>query len=142
MIVNGREYGWGDITLVAGLRDVTNFTGISYKKEQSKEELYGKGNEPIAIQKGNVKYSGTLTMLQSEVNTLQELARATTGRADILKLNLNAVVCYGNPLEGDVMTVDRLFGIQFTELPKEMKQGDSKMEIALPFICTKILYNS
>ena len=142
MIVNGREYGWGDITLITGGRDVTNFTGIEYKKEQSKEELYGKGNEPIAIQKGNVKYSGTITMLQSEVNTLQELARTTTGKSDILKLNLNAVVCYGNPLAGDVMTVDRLFGIQFTEVPKGMKQGDSKMEIALPFICTKILSNS
>lgn len=142
MFVNGREYGWGDITLIAGLRDVTNFTGIEYKKEQSKEELYGKGVEPIGVQKGNVKYSGTITMLQSEVNTLQELARTETGKADILRLNLNAVVCYGNPLEGDVMTVDRLFGIQFTEIPKGMKQGDAKMEIALPFICTKILYNS
>ena len=92
--------------------------------------------------RGNIKHSGTVTILQSELNTLQELARMNFGRPDILKLNLNAVVCYGNPLEGDVMTVDRLFGIQFTEIPKGMKQGDPNMEIALPFVCTDIKYNS
>ncbi len=142
MIINGQEYSWGDLSLLMGGRDVCRMTAIDYKTEQSKEPLYGKGNKPIAIQSGNVKHSGTVTILQSELNTLQELARMNFGRPDILKLNLNAVVCYGNPLQGDVMTVDRLFGIQFTEIPKGMKQGDSNMEIALPFVCTDIKYNS
>ena len=142
MFVNGQEYSWGDISLILGGRDVTRCIGIEYKTEQAKEELYGKGNKPLAIQTGNVKHTGTITLLQSELNTLQELARTATGKTNILKLSLDAVVCYGNPLEGDVMTVDRLFGIQFTEVPKGMKQGDAKMEVALPFSCLNIEYNS
>ena len=141
MLINGQEYSWGDISLVLGGRDVARCVAIEYDTDQEKGELYGKGNKPLAIQSGNVKHAGTITILQSELNTLQELARSAAGTTDILRLNLNAVVCYGDSLKGDVMTVDRLFGIQFTKVPKGMKQGDLKMEVALPFICTDIKYN-
>lgn len=139
--INGREYESGDITLILGGRDVIGLRGIAYKEKQEKSLLYGKGNRPIGIQKGNVSYEGTVTLLQSEVDTLKELGRTANGRASILGLSLNAVVCYGNPLKGDIMLVDRLFGIQFTEEPKEYKQGDANAEIALPFICTDIKYH-
>lgn len=142
MFINGREYSWADITLIVGGRDIVGVTSINYKATQDKTPLYGKGNKPIAIQTGNIGYEGDITILQSELNTMQELARATTGNSSVLALNLNAVVCYGDPLKGDVMTVDRLFNIQFTETPKGMKQGDANMEIQLPFVCTDIKYNS
>jgi hypothetical protein len=53
---------------------------------------------------------------------------------------MNATVCYGDPARGDVMVTDRIIGLQFTEKPKEMKQGDKNMEITLPFICLDIEY--
>ncbi len=140
--INGRQYEFADITLIAGGRDVVGFQGIEYTEKQDKEVIYGKGNKPVSIQKGNKGYEGSLDLLQSEVNTLQELARAATGSTSLMGLNINAVVCYGNPTQGDVMTVDRLFNMQFTELKKGMKQGDKNMKISLPFICTDIKYNS
>lgn len=141
-IINGRQYEFADISLVLGGRDVCGLRGISYKEKQDKEVIYGKGNRPLSIQKGNISYEGTVTMLQSEVDTLKELARTKHGRASLMALNLNAVVCYGNPAQGDVMITDRIFDIQFTEEPKEYKQGDKFAEIALPFICTDIQYHT
>lgn len=140
MIINGRQYEWGDISLILGGRLVTGARGITYKESQEKELLYGKGNRPMSIQKGNKKYEGSIILLQSEVETLKELGRSIVGRASILDLNLNAVVCYGDPTKGDVMTTDQLFNIQFTEVEKSMKQGDKNMEVTLPFICTDIKY--
>jgi len=140
MIINGRQYEWGDISLILGGRLVTGARGITYKESQEKELLYGKGNRPMSIQKGNKKYEGNIILLQSEVETLKELGRSIVGRASILDLNLNAVVCYGDPTKGDVMTTDQLFNIQFTEVEKSMKQGDKNMEVTLPFICTDIKY--
>jgi hypothetical protein len=140
MIINGRQYEWADISLILGGRLVTGARGISYKESQEKELLYGKGNRPMSIQKGNKKYEGSVTLLQSEVETLKELGRSIVGRASILDLNLNAVVCYGDPSKGDVMLTDQLFNIQFTEVEKSMKQGDKNMEVTLPFICTDIKY--
>lgn len=142
MFINGREYEWADITVIAGGRDIEGLTAIEYGEKQDKNVIYGKGNKPLAIQKGNKSYEGSITLYQSELNTLQELARATTGSTSIMGLNLNAVVCYGNPTQGEVMTVDRLFNIQFTEAKKGMKQGDGNMEVQLPFICTDIKFNA
>lgn len=139
-IINGRQYEWADISIILGGRMVIGARGISYKESQEKELLYGKGNKPLSIQKGNIKYEGSLTLLQSELETLKELARSVRGRASILDLNLNATVCYGNPAQGDLMLTDMLYNIQFTESEKNMKQGDKNMEITLPFICTDIKY--
>src|SRR5574344_699444 len=141
-IINGRQYEFADLSLVMGGRDVCGLRGIKYSEKQEKEVLYGKGNKPLSVQKGNFSYEGEISLTQSELETLKLLARTITGRSSIMGLNLNAVVCYGNPAKGDVMVPDRIFGIQFTEDAKEMKQGDKFMEVTLPFICTDIEYQS
>lgn len=141
-IINGRQYEFADLTLILGGRDVTGFRGIKYTEKQEKEVLYGKGNKPMSIQKGNFSYEGEISLTQSELETLKALARTKTLRSSIMGLTLNAVVAYGNPLKGDAMITDRLYGIQFTEDAKEMSQGDKFMEVTLPFICTDIEYQS
>lgn len=140
--INGRQYEFADLSLILGGRDVIGFRGIKYSEKQEKEALYGKGNKPLSIQKGNVSYEGEITLFQSELETLKLLAREQTGRSSIMSLNLNAIVTYGNPLKGDAMITDRLYGIQFTEDAKELKQGDKFMEVTLPFICTDIDYQT
>lgn len=131
---NSREYEWADVTLMLGGKDTTGVRGIKYSIKQEKETVYGKGNEPIAIQKGNKSYEGEIVVLQSELETL----RAQGKNNSILDLQLDAVVCYGNPMNGDVLITDIIQGIQFTEEPKEMKQGDKFAEITLPFIALRI----
>lgn len=141
-MINGRQYEFADISLVLGGRDVCGLRGIKYSEKQEKEALYGKGNKPLSVQKGNFSYEGEISLTQSELETLKTLARKQTGRSSIMSLNLNAVVCYGNPLKGDIMITDRIYGIQFTEDAKELKQGDKYMEVTLPFICTDIEYQT
>jgi hypothetical protein len=126
---DSRQYEWNDMSLILGGRDVTGFRGVKYTEKQEKEPVYGKGNLPLSHQKGNKSYEGELTLLQSEYETM----RAVSKTGSVLDLQLDAVVCYGNPANGDVMTTDVLQGIQFTEGAKEMKQGDKNMEITLPF---------
>jgi len=135
--INGREYEFADLTLFLGGRDVTGFRGIKYLSNQEKEHLYGKGNRPISIQKGNIGHSGEIMVTQSELETLK-----ASGGGSILGLSLNAVVCYGNPANGDMLITDKLFGIQFTEEAKEYKQGDKWADITLPFICLDIQYQT
>jgi hypothetical protein len=127
--INGRQYEFADLTLVMGGRDVTGFRGIKYSAKQEKEPLYGKGNKPISIQKGNISYEGEISLVQSELETLRAL-----GGGSVLGLQLDAVVAYGNPSAGDVLITDTLIGIQFTEEAKEIKQGDKFMEVKLPFV--------
>lgn len=130
---NSREYEFADVTLLLGGKDITAVRGIKYAIKQEKETVYGKGNEPIAIQKGNKLYDGEVTMLQSELETLR-----ANGNGTILSLQLDSVVTYGNPSNGDVMITDVIQGMQFTEEPHELKQGDKFMEVTLPFIALRI----
>ena len=131
---DSRQYEWNDLTFVLGGKDIVGFRGLKYSRKQEKELLHGKGDEPLSIQKGNITYEGEVTLLQSELETLRLVSK--TG--SVLDLQLDAVACYGNPSNGDVMITDVLQGIQFTEEPKEFKQGDKNMEITLPFIFLRL----
>ena len=131
---DSRQYEWNDLSIVLGGRNLTGFRAVKYVPKQEKELYFGKGNLPSSIQKGNISYSGEITLFQSEYETL----RATSKKRSVLDLQVDAVVCYGNPSEGDVMITDYLQGIQFLEEPKEMKQGDKQMEITLPFIFLRL----
>lgn len=132
-MIDTRQYEWSDVTLELGGRVVTGCRGIKYNTKMEKELVYAKGNEPQHIQRGNRTYEGEITLLQSELETLRLL-----GKGSVVDLRLDAVVVYGNPLNGDVMTVDKIRGLEFTEDPKELKQGDKFMEITLPFIALRI----
>lgn len=130
---NSREYEFADLTVMVGGKDTVGLRGLKYSVKQEKEAVYGKGNEPIAIQKGNKSYEGELTILASELETLR-----LNGDGTILGLQLDIVAVYGNPLNGDAMVTDVLQGVQFTEEPKEYKQGDKFAEITLPFIFLRL----
>ena len=131
---DSRQYEFADLTLELGGRIITGFRGVKYTSKQEKELVYGKGNEPLHIQKGNIAYEGEISILQSELETLRKAS--TSG--SVLGLRLDAVVCYGNPSNGDTLIIDKIRGLEFTEDAKEMKQGDKFMEVSLPFICMRI----
>ena len=126
---DSRQYEFADTTLFLGNRDVTGLRAINYTEKQEKEALYGKGNKPLSIQKGNKSYEGSIGILQSELEALE-----VAGGGSILDLELTAVVNYGNPSKGDMIKTDELIGVQFTEAPRGMKQGDKFMEIELPIV--------
>ena len=126
---NSREYEWADVSVVAAGRMITGIRGVTYTSSQEKEALYGKGNKPHSIQRGNKTFSGAIRLLQSELEAL-ELAAG----GDALNISFNIVVAYGNPAKGDVITTDLLVGCEITEIPKGLNQNDKFMEIELPLV--------
>lgn len=130
---NSREYEWSDVTVVLAGRNVTGLRGISYSSAQEKEALYAKGNKPHAIQRGNLSYSGSIRLLQSELIALQQVSGGS-----ILRLSLDVVVSYGNPTRGDVLHTDLVRGVEFSDEPKSINQNDKFMEIELPFIALDV----
>lgn len=134
MQFNTREYEWSDTSVVVAGRLVTGIRGVSYTSSQEKEALYGKGNKPHAIQRGNKSYSGNIKLLQSE---LEALERAAGG--DALDVSFNIVVAYGNPSKGDAISTDLLKSCEITEIPKGMDQNDKFMEIELPIVMLDVI---
>lgn len=133
---NSKEYEWADVTVVMAGRDVTGIRGVSYNADQEKEALYAKGNKPHGIQRGNKTYAGSIRILQSELDALTEAAGG-----DVLDVNFNIVVSYGNPSKGDVIRTDLLVGVEITSVPKGLNQNDKFMEIELPLIMLDVVDN-
>lgn len=128
---DSREYEWSDITITVGGTILTKVQGIDYTIGQEKELLYGKGCEPLSVQKGNKSYSGNLDLLQSAIDSLT----VAGGKDGMLGLSVDITVSYGNPSRGDVIRTDMLMGCQFTSEPRSMKQGDKNMQAqTCPFI--------
>lgn len=128
---DSRQYEFADMTAFMGNRDVTGFRGIKYTTKQEKEAFFAKGNEAHSIQRGNKSIEGEIYLSQSELEAL------TANGEDLLDLQLNITITYGNPSKGDMIVVDVIYGVEFTEEAKEMKQGDKFMEVTLPFIALK-----
>ena len=133
---DSREYEWADVTVVMAGRDVTGIRGVSYTSAQEKEALYAKGNKPHGIQRGNKSYEGSIRLLQSEYEALNQAAGG-----DALNASFNIVVSYGNPSNGDVIKTDLLMGVEITSKPKSLNQNDKFMEIELPLIMLDIKEN-
>ena len=103
-MINGKEYGWEDITAYMGGRDVMGFRSIKYTTKKEKEALYGKGNKALAIQSGNISNDGEIGLTQSEVEALE------------------------------IASGGSLLDIQLTEDPRETNQGDKFQDLKLPFL--------
>jgi hypothetical protein len=131
---DSRQYEFADITVFMAGRDVVGLRGISYTSKIEREPLHGKGRYPMSIQSGNVTFEGSIKLVQSELEGLQN-----AGKGSILSLTVDITVSYGNPSNGDPITSDVIKGVRFTEEPKEYSQGDKFMEIEIPFICIRIL---
>lgn len=134
LIINGQEYGWGDIRLFLFGKIVEGVTKIEYKETIEKKARYAAGNMPHSIQKGNYSVDGSLELTQSELIALNTSAKAK-GYRSILDVDFNIVVTYEKDL---VITVDTIKFASIKELPRTMSQGDTEMKVNLPFIALSV----
>ena len=132
--IDGREYEWADLTLIAGGKDMVEFRGITWKKKIEREHLHAKGRKAFSVQSGNETSDGELTALKSGYDKL-----AKAGGGSILGLNIDMMLAYGNPSQGDAMTTKRIVGVRFTEEGEDWKQGDKFTEVKLPYLALDII---
>ena len=134
-----REFEFADIKVNLLGRQLTGLRGLHYKESQEKELVYGAGNEPKAIQSGNIKYEGSLHLLKSDVDDLNTAARAA-GYKNIMRVpakDIN-ITCVYQKQDGEELHTAALISVAFHEKEDGMKQGDKFKEITLPFIFLRL----
>lgn len=133
-LINGREYEWADTCLNIGGIEIKGFRKITYKEAMEKEALHAKGRKPRSIQRGNLSYTGSITLTQSEIRTL----KAAAGSRSLLNVKTDIIVAYV-PDDSPLIEVDTIIGVEFTDLEKGLSQGDKFMEVELPFLALDII---
>ncbi len=134
--ITNKEYSWRNFTVFYLGRIIIGIRGLEYKETVEKEPIYAAGSKPYAIQWGNQKYEGTITLLQSELEALITFAKAN-GFNSVTEIEFDVVCTY----IADGKTIkDTIKNVSITEVPKSLKQNDKMMEIALPYVATDIEY--
>lgn len=137
IIVNGKEYAWGRIEVrVDGIKPA-GCRGIDYSDDEAMDYARGQGSRPLGIQRGDITYSGTLRLLQYELDAL--VRRSPTGRIQDLPAATIAI-SYTNDA-GDIV-VDLLTGVKFMRLNKGLNSGDLTGEKEVPFLFMDLRLNA
>jgi len=125
-LINGRSYGWADITAnILGVA-VAGITSISYKDDQQIDNIYGAGKKPVSRGYGRETYEASITMLSEEVENL--VAAAPNGRIqDIPEFPI--IVAYMPETGNVVMHV--LQYCRFKNNGRDTKEGDTSIEVTL-----------
>ncbi|MDY0102826.1 MAG: hypothetical protein RBS07_07780 [Lentimicrobium sp.] len=139
MNFNTAEYAWKDIEVVMLGRPIVRLLEVKYKVTKETKEIYGRGQNPLGIQEGNKKYEGEIKIGQSELEALINKAQQVVPGSDPTDLpQFNVAISFEKL---GVLRTDVLVGVKLQEFEKAMKQGDSDMEVSLPFKCLAIDYN-
>jgi hypothetical protein len=139
VIINNKEYAYGDIEVLMFGQKVWSLKGINYKLKKEKGLNYGAGRDPRGVQHGKRGAEGDVSLGQSDVIALNAAARAK-GFRDFLDVDLDFVVSY-IPEYSTVVTVDFITCASFSEIPMGMKEGDLQSEHSLPFVALGVDYD-
>lgn len=131
MEFNSAEYAWKDLEVTILGRVLVRILEIKYKISQEKKHIYGRGTNPVGVQRGNKKPTGEITIGQSELESLHKKIRETVPGGTLNDVDLDINVAY---LSTEGIVRDRVVGCSFTDFEKGMKQGDTDMQVKIPFL--------
>ena len=137
--IKSSEYAWHHTEVKMVGKIITGITAWEFKRSQEVEELRGAGQYPIDLQKGNISFSGSLTLFGFEMDRLEQAAQAA-GYDSILDVphELISIVVTARKLAKDPITTIVATGVAFKETTDAMQQGASKRDCPLPFTCMNL----
>ncbi len=138
VVINQREYAWGDVRVFLFGQVCLGIRSIEYKKSKNKDYVRGAGRTPRGIQHGEYSCEGTIGILQSELEALNRTAQAN-GYDSILDVDFDILVSYGT--DNLVISIDKICTASIKEMPMGIKGEDLYAQIDLPFIALDIQTN-
>ncbi len=140
MDFDSAEYAWKDLEVIFLGRPIIRLLEVSYSVKAEKKLIRGRGKKALGIQDGNEDVKGQITVGQSEFEAMTRAVQEVRPGAKITDpaFSLNIAYRQDNSL---VIVRDRIPLLKITEFEKGMKQGETDMEIKLPFIATDVLLN-
>jgi hypothetical protein len=130
MAINTRNYSWSECEIRYAGALLTSVEGVSWNVKQEKTAIYGKGNNALQINKGNITVEGSLTVLTGGLEAM--LDQAPGGKLINLE-DLDIQIAFVEESTG-LVTRYTIIGVSFTEEPHDHKQNDPVGKATLPFL--------
>ena len=135
---NSKDVEWSDQKVyIEGVDGSVKLEGVKFGVEVDKEHLFAGGDEPLSIQSGNRKYTGSMTFLKGSFDALNFMAIEAGGR-DITDVSFSVVVTYkAQGTRG--LSYYTLSGVEVSKFELGMMQGDKSMKVELPFLFLQLI---
>jgi hypothetical protein len=135
-LINGQNYGWGDIVVNINGLPVTGITAIKYEEAQEKSNVYGAGRYPVSRGKGRVTSTAGITLM---VETVMAIAKSAP-KGQLHRIAPFPIVVMYQPESGPIVK-DVIMNCEFTKQTRDFKEGDMKKEIAIELIISHIVWD-
>ena len=132
-LINGHEYGWGDIICLIAGTPIIGIQAIEYDDKQTIENHYGAGRYPVSRGKGRIESSAKIKISMPELLAIQ--AKSVTGRIqDLAPFNIQVSYL---PSDGKIVH-DVMRDCQFLANNRKWTEGDTAQWVELELIVSKI----
>lgn len=133
-LVNGIEYSYTSLSFAfLGNMDVKGVKSITYKVKKASDNLYGAGEDPVAIGNGIKEYEGEIQLMRKDIMAI----KAAAGNKSLVSIApFDVVVVFANGT--DPTKTDTLRYVRFLEDGLEGATGDMELPLTIPIMLAGI----
>ena len=132
-LINGHEYGWGDIICLIAGNPIIGSQALKYDDKQTIENHYGAGRYPVSRGKGRIESSAKIKSSMPELLAIQ--AKSVTGRIqDLAPFNIQVSYL---PSDGKIVH-DVIRYCQFLANNRKWTEADTAQWVELELIVSTI----
>lgn len=133
-LINGKLYGWADVTVLIGGTPITGIRAVKYSDKQEVSNIYGAGRRPVGRGMGRITCEASIKILADEVRAIA--ANSRTGRLqDIAPFDVQVSYI---PEESGKIVHDVIHNCQFSDIELDWQEGDASKDVDLPLVCSHI----
>ena len=132
--INGRAYDWASLSAQLLGQTIAGITAVSYGVKQEKVNNYGAGVNPVSRGYGKREPEASITLEMKEVERIQAALPPGGSLMDIPPFPV--VIVYRN--SSNQLVTHTLHNCEFLGQKRELKTGDTNVEVELPLILSHI----
>lgn len=132
--INGRSYDWASLRAQMLGQTIIGITALSYGMKQEKVNNYGAGVNPVSRGYGKREPEASITLEMKEVERIMAALPPGGSLVDIPPFPI--VSSFVN--SSNQLVTHTLHNCEFTGQKRELKTGDTSIEVELPLILSHI----
>ena len=136
-LINGRAYDWASLRAQLLGQTVAGITALSYEDMQEKTNNYGAGINPTSRGLGKVEPKASLTLEMKELERIQAALPPGGRIQDIAPFPIVATFINTS----NQLVTHTLHNCEFTNNKRELKTGDTNIEVELELILSHITWS-
>ena len=136
-LINGRAYDWASLRAQLLGQTVAGITALSYDDSQEKVHNWGAGVNPTSRGLGKYEAKGSLTLEMKELERIQAALPPGGRIQDIAPFPI--VASFVNA--SNQLITHTLHNCEFTNNKREIKTGDTNIEVELELIVSHITWS-